>query len=156
MSQSRQPRLPLLDRLLDQPADWRPTQVQAIDLLRAAVRRDLEDLLNARRRRLPLPSGLALLPLSPLGYGIPDPTAGSFTDEASRTALVEDVERTIRQFEPRLDRVSVTLTDSGGELLDRSLHLRVEALLRTDPLPEQVAFETIVHAASLNVTVRDS
>jgi type VI secretion system protein ImpF len=154
MSASHQLRLPLLDRLLDQQADWRPTQAQAIDVLRAAVRRDLEDLLNARRRRLPLPSGLAGLPLSPLGYGIPDPTAGSFTDETSRAALVEEVERTIRLFEPRLTRVSVTLMDSGGELLDRSLHLRVDALLRTDPLPEEVAFETIVHAATLDVTVR--
>src|SRR4051812_37660853 len=59
-------RLPLLDRLLDAdpaaPVDPPVTVQYAVELLRQAVRRDLETLLNARRRRVPLPAGLAALP----------------------------------------------------------------------------------------------
>lgn len=64
-------RLPLLDRLLDTETEL--SRDAAVEVLRAAVRRDMEALLNARRRRLPLPPGLTELVVSPLGYGVPDP-----------------------------------------------------------------------------------
>ncbi|MBW8270241.1 type VI secretion system baseplate subunit TssE [Caldovatus aquaticus] len=152
-------RLPLLDRLLDAdpdaPRDPPLTAGYALDLLRAAVRRDLEALLNARRRRLPTPPGLTELPASPLGYGVPDPTAGSFTQEERRAALAREIEVAIRRFEPRLAHVSVQLRKLDRELLDRSLRIRIDAVLRTDPVPEQVTFETVVRPTTLDVTVRE-
>ncbi len=156
-------RLPLLDRLLDSdpdaPRDPPQTTQLAIDRLRQAVRRDMEALLNARRRRRPLPPGLVELRTSPLGYGIPDPTAGSFTEEERRQALAAEVEAALRRFEPRLAAVRVTLAKlprDRPELMDRTLRIKVEAVLRSDPLPEQVTFETMLRPVTLDVAVRDS
>ncbi len=152
-------RLPLLDRLIDAdpdaPRDPPLTSAFALDVLHAAVRRDLEALLNARRRRLPPPAGLTELPASPVGYGVPDPTAGSFTQEERRAALAREVEAAIRRFEPRLSHVSVQLQKLDRELIDRSLRVRIDAILRTDPVPEQVSFETVVRPTTLDVTVRE-
>ncbi len=157
-------RLPLFDRLLDAdpdaPRDPPLTSQLAVETLRVAVRRDLEALLNARLRRVPLPGNLVELPRSPLGYGVPDPTAGSFTQEEKREALAAEVEATIRRFEPRLTAVHVTLAklprEQRGELLDRSLKLRIDAVLRTDPIPEQVSFETVLRPVTLDVAVREA
>jgi type VI secretion system protein ImpF len=152
-------RLPLLDRLLDAdpdaPADPPLSQGMAIEVLRAAVRRDIEALLNARRRRLTPPAGYVELPLSPVGYGVPDPTAGSFTEEQRRIAVAREVEATIRRFEPRLTQVRVQLRNSEREAIDRVLRLRIEAVLRTDPVPEQISFETVVRPTTLDVAVRE-
>lgn len=156
-------RLPLLDRLLDAdpaaPVDPPVTVPYAVEMLRQAVRRDLETLLNARRRRVPLPAGLSALPTSPMGYGIPDPTAGSFTEDERREALAAEVEAAVRRFEPRLTNVRVSLAKAPkdkGELIDRTLRLRVEAVLRSDPLPEQITFETHLRPVTLDVAVRES
>lgn len=153
-------RLPLLDRLLDAddtaaPA-LPPSHSEAVEALRSAVRRDLEALLNARRHRMPLARHLEALQISPLGYGVPDPTAGSFTDQDRRQALARDVEITVKLFEPRLTNVRVTLSKLDPELFDRTLRVRIEALLRTDPVPEPVAFETLVRPSTLDVSVRPS
>jgi type VI secretion system protein ImpF len=151
-------RLPLLDRLLDAdpgaPADPPLTASVALDTLRAAVRRDLEALLNARRRRWPLPEGLAELPASPLGYGIPDATSGAYAYPERRKALAEEVERVIRRFEPRLMNVHVELRDQGNPL-DRTLRLKVDAVLRADPVPEHIAFETVVEPVNHEVRVAE-
>ena len=156
-------RLPLLDRLLDAdpgaPVDPAVTPHYAVDLLRQAVRRDLETLLNARRRRLPPPAGLTALAVSPVGYGIPDPTAGSFTEDDRREALAAEVEAAIRRFEPRLANVRVTLAKPSRErpdLPDRTLRLRVDAVLRADPVPEQISFETLLRPVTLDVSVRET
>ena len=152
-------RLPLLDRLLDadpdSPRDPPLSQSLAVDLLRTAVRRDLEALLNARRRRLPPPQGFTELPMSPIGYGVPDPTAGSFTEEERRAALSREIQATITRFEPRLTGVKVQLHKSEGESIDRVLRLRIEAVLRTDPVPDHISFETLVRPTTLDVAVRE-
>lgn len=151
-------RMPLLDRLMDDRPDRleeEPLKLsEATDKLRAAVRRDLEALLNARRRRWPLPATAPELALSPLGYGIPDATAGSYALPERREALALEVERMIRRFEPRLLSVKVTLRDSGQEL-DRTLRLRVDAVLRAEPMPEPISFETLIEAVSHEVRVAD-
>lgn len=150
--------LPLLDRLLDaQPgADAAvPTAAQALEQLRAAVRRDLEALLNARRRRRPLPPLLAELPSSLVNYGIPDPVSGTYAVPELRAALTREIEATIRRFEPRLASVSVDLVDDTDGL-GGVLRMKVEAVLRADPVPEQVSFETLLEPVSRDVTVREA
>ena len=153
-------RLPLLDRLLDadpgSPRDPPLSQSLAIEQLRVAVRRDIEALLNARRRRLPPDPGLDELPLSPVGYGVPDPTAGSFTEEERRAAISREIQATIARFEPRLTNIKVQLHKAEREALDRVLRLRIEAVLRTDPVPEHISFETLVRPTTLDVAVRES
>lgn len=144
-------RLPLLDRLLD--TDPGSTPREALDTLHIAVRRDLEALLNARRRRWPLPDSAPELVTSPLGYGIPDATSGSYALPERREELALEVERIIRRFEPRLLSVRVQLRDTGE--LDRTLRLKVDAVLRTDPIPEPISFETVIEAVSHEVIVTE-
>ncbi|RVT98824.1 type VI secretion system baseplate subunit TssE [Rhodovarius crocodyli] len=150
-------RLPLLDRLIadadDDSAMPRSPQ-EAVEALRKAVRRDLEALLNARRRRWPLPETAPELITSPLNYGIPDATSGSYALQEKREALAAEVEATIRRYEPRLRGVKVRIDDSGGDL-ERRLKLRVDAVLRSDPVPEPVSFETVIEAVSHEVRVAD-
>lgn len=155
---SQRVRLPLLDRLLDaDPSAARDAPVTpaiALETLRAAVRRDLEALLNARRRRWPLPVTTPELAASPLGYGIPDATSGAYAMAHRREELAIEVERIIRRFEPRLLSVRVTLRESADEL-DRTLRLKVDAVLRTDPIPEPISFETVIEAVSHEVRVSE-
>jgi type VI secretion system protein ImpF len=149
-------RIPLLDRLLDSDASEGPpiTASMALEVLRAAVRRDLEALLNARRRRHPLPAVHPELLASPLNYGIPDATSGAYAVPERRAALAREVEATIRRFEPRLMDVRVELVGTQDEL-SRALRLKVNAVLRADPVPEPVSFETLLEPVSRDVSVQE-
>jgi type VI secretion system protein ImpF len=151
--------LPLLERLVDDAPDRdRDPPVaatEAMQHLRQSVRRELEALLNARRRWKSPPRGLAELPGSPIGYGIPDFAAGVFNNQGERDRLRLEIEATIRRFEPRFLSVRVHLSDDA-QRLDASLRLRIEAVLHADPAPEQVTFDTIVDTVNDNVRVRDN
>lgn len=151
--------LPLLDRLLDaHPRDLDgapPSAAESLERLRAAVLRDLEALLNARRRRLPLPDDLPELATSIAGYGIPDPAAGAYLVPEIRAALAAEVETTIRRFEPRLMRVAVALV-ADENALGGTLRLKVEAVLRAEPVPEPVSFETLLEPITRDVVVREA
>lgn len=149
--------LPLLDRLLDDaPEEQREAALspaEAIGILRRAVRRDLEALLNARRRWRSWPASLAELDTSPIGFGIPDFAAGAFNEPRRREGLRAEIENTIRRFEPRFSNVRVSIIE-GENRLEPVLRLRIEALLHADPAPEPVAFDTLVDATTADVTVR--
>ena len=150
-------RLPLLDRLMDpepdRAADAPLSAAESVERLRRSVHRDLEALLNARRPWRSVPDSTPALRLSPLGYGIPDFTAGAFNDRRQRDALRAEVEETIRRFEPRLTQVQVQLADDG-DLLRSTLRLRIDALLRVDPAPEPIVFDTVVDTTTADVTLR--
>jgi type VI secretion system protein ImpF len=151
--------LPLLDRLLDaEPGAAEPppmSAAEALERLHAAVRRDLEALLNARRRRRPLPALQAELPTSLLNYGIPDPASGAYAVPELREALAREIESTIRRFEPRLTKVSVALVEHTDDL-GGILKLKVDAVLRAEPVPEPVSFETLLEPVTRDVTVREA
>ena len=151
--------LPLLDRLIDDAPDAERdppmSTIEAMDALRRSVRRDLEALLNARRRWQSWPASLRNLESSPVGFGVPDFTSGAFGDPRRRETLRLDIERTIRRFEPRLASVRVTLTDAGAGL-ESTLRLRIEALMHADPAPEPVAFDTVLDATTSDVVVKQA
>jgi type VI secretion system protein ImpF len=150
-------RLPLLDRLLnddsDETDDGRTPNALAVETLRDAVLRDVDALLNARRRRRPLPANLTELPRSSVGFGVPDPAAGCFTDPERRSALKREIELALSLFEPRLTSIVISLPPATSETFDRTLRLRVEAVLRADPVQEQISFETVLRATTLDVLV---
>jgi len=152
-------RLPLLDRLLDADPDATelpvPSAAEALEHLHRAVRRDLEALLNSRRRRVPLPSHLRELPSSLINYGIPDPGSGAYAVAEMRHALVREVEATIRRFEPRLSQVKVTVLEAEDQL-GGSLRMKVDAVLRADAVEEPVSFETLLEPVTRDVTVRET
>lgn len=146
-----------LDRLLDDAPERerdRPISAgEALAVLRRAVRRDLEALLNAKRRWRSLPSDLGELPTSIAGYGLPDYTSGSMADPGAREAFRAEVERTIRRFEPRFAQVVVQLIPAENPL-DPTLHLRIDGLLHADPAPEPISFDTLVDATSAEIEVK--
>jgi type VI secretion system protein ImpF len=154
-------RLPLLARLCE--AETGPAVAEAsfvstsdaLDALRTAVRRDVEALLNARRRRMPLPAHLRELQTSLLNYGIPDPVSGAFSIPSRRDELIREIERTLQRFEPRLTEITVTLAQEQDEATNL-MRMRVSAVLRADPIPEPVTFETRLETVSRDITVREA
>lgn len=155
--EAARPQLPLLDRLIDDAPevarDPPLSPAEAVALLRRGLRRDVEALLNARRRWRSWPAGYGELALSPIGFGIGDFAAGAFNDRAERERLRRRVEDTVRRFEPRLARVRVVLLDPDNTL-DPTLRLRIEAMLLVDPAPEPVAFDTLIDPVTAEVQVK--
>jgi len=149
--------LSLLDRLIDEEPDkLRDPPMSAADSIAAfrhSLRRDLEALLNSRRRWRSWPQGYSELGVSPVGYGISDFAAGAFNDPRRREWLRSDLEQTIRRFEPRLAHLRVTLIEPK-ERLEARLHLRIDGLLHVEPAPEPIAFDTLVDAATAEVMVK--
>lgn len=158
-SQDQTPRiqLPLLDRLIDDAPDTlreAPLTVgDAENALKASVRRDLEALLNSRRRWRSVPARFSELPSSLLAYGISDFASGAFNEAQQRDRLRSEIEQAIRQFEPRLTGIRVTLVERNDNL-DATLRLQIEAMLRTEPAPEPISFETLVNSATTEVMVK--
>ncbi len=151
--------LPLLDRLMDDAPEREQDRVlsnaEVLEALRASVRRDLQSLLNSRRRWRSWPVGLRELATSPVGYGLPDFASGAFGEATRREALRQEVEATIRRFEPRFVTLKVHLVE-GQDALTGTLRLRIEALLDADPAPEPIGFDTLLDAARDEVTVRET
>ena len=140
----------LLERLTDREphvlAEAAAIHSQSIRELKQSLRRDLEWLLNSRSNPTPIPEGARWLPRSVFAYGMPDITGSSLRSERDRTALLEAIEDVVMAFEPRLTAVTVTLVPT--ETHSRSLHFQIEGLLRTNPAPERVSFDTTLKLAS--------
>jgi type VI secretion system protein ImpF len=149
--------LPLLDRLMDDAPDTAHdaplSSGEVENTLRLSVRRDLEALLNSRQRWRSWPAGYSELGTSLVGYGIPDFTSGAFNEPQQRERLCASIEWAIRTFEPRLTAVRVTLIERP-DALDSTLRLRIDGILRTEPGPEPIAFDTFVDSATTEVQVK--
>jgi type VI secretion system protein ImpF len=149
--------LPLLDRLIDEaPEAEHDTPIspgEAIAILRRSVRRDVEALLNSRRRWRSWQAAFKEIAVSPLNFGIPDCSGGRFHGSAEQEALRREIEDTIRRFEPRFRSVRVRLTPPGDRP-DTTLRLRIDAVLHAEPAPEPIAFDTTVDPATADVLVR--
>ena len=146
----------VLDRLIDTnpelSRDPPPTRGHHMAMLRASVRRDIEALLNTRRRCLGWPAGLSELERSTIGYGIPDFTGANMGAPAQQEAFLREVERTIARFEPRFKRVKVTPRAAVDEL-DRTLRFRIFAEMYAEPAPEPLVFDSVLDPSSRNFTV---
>jgi len=146
----------VLDRLIDleprQSEDSPSTRAQSVRRLRAAVRRDLEWLLNTRRNPDAAPESLAELSQSVYNYGLPDFSAVSLNSPKDRDWLLVEVERTVALFEPRLKDVRVTLLETEG--FQRILHFQIDGMLQMDPAPEQVSFDTILQLTNGEYQIR--
>jgi type VI secretion system protein ImpF len=155
-----QPLIPsVLDRLLDDdpsaPHDTQKTRTQVLRELRASVRRDLENLLNTRINWSTWPEHLTELETSLANYGLPDFSSSSMGSADQREAFRELIEDTLRRYETRFKTVKVTLLDNS-EPLDRTLRLRIDALLHADPDPEPIAFHSLMEPVSQSVQIKES
>jgi type VI secretion system protein ImpF len=148
----------VLDRLLDEvPAQVKgnqPSRRVMVTAVKRMVQRDLEWLLNTRRRGLGgVAKELTELKSSLVAYGIPDFTAQDLASDARRKGFARAIETVIRTFEPRLTGVMVTLVDRRQEL-ERRLRFRIEALIRVEPGAEPVIFESLLDPATQSFSIR--
>jgi type VI secretion system protein ImpF len=148
----------VLDRLLDDEPDQKEERPkppsQALRDLRAAVMRDVSALLNTRRRWPPPPPELTELIPSVEDYGIPDLTGAELGNPAARDEFRRLIEETIRRYEPRFRRVRVELVEAA-EKGDRTLRLRVDALMHADPVPEQLVFDSVLDPVQGSLEVEE-
>ncbi|MBY0514697.1 MAG: type VI secretion system baseplate subunit TssE [Gemmataceae bacterium] len=155
---SDQPLVPsVLDRLLDDSPETTTEAPRNRALLlremKQAVRRDLENLLNTRRRTKPVPDVLTEAAESLVTYGIPDFSGTGPGSEEAREAFARQIEAIIRAHEPRLVRVAVELA-ATPDPADRTLRFRIDALLRADPAPEPVIFDSTLEPATTQFSLR--
>lgn len=147
----------LIDRLIDRDpmstTESRMTLAQSVSEFKQSVRRDVEWLLNTRRIPEPAPDSMVELEHSLYEYGLPDITSLSADSPEVRTQLVRRIEEAITLFEPRLADVKITVTDTG-EGGTRQLRFLIEGMLRMEPNPEQVAFDTILDTTKCNFEVK--
>jgi type VI secretion system protein ImpF len=152
---------PLLTSVLDRLLDDEPGlthepprgRSQALRELKQVVRRDLENLLNTRQSFLAWAPALKELEQSLLNYGLPDFTATGLGSAREREEFCRTLQAVLRRCEPRFKAVSVRLLESTGPL-DRTLRFRIDALLRLDPAPEPIVFDSMLEPASATFTVK--
>jgi len=150
----------VLDRLIDRdPANQTEpplTRAQSVRLLRAAVRRDVEWLLNSRRNPEAAGPEYEYLERSLFNYGLPDISSLHWSSAKDRARLAGMLETAIEYFEPRLDRVRVIALDAGSAGSIQVLRFQIEAMLKMDPSPEHISFDTTLQLASARNLAREN
>jgi type VI secretion system protein ImpF len=147
----------LLDRLLDdEPGETRDSashRAHDVRALKRSVARDLETLLNTRQESLDeVPESLEEVRRSLVVYGLPDFTASSLMSPRDRGRIRRALEDAIAAFEPRLERVRITLEDPAPN--ERAMRFRVEGWLRVEPAPAPVAFDTVLQLTTREYVVQ--
>ena len=153
-----QPLVPsVLDRLLNDEPDLQressKSRNQILREMKQSVRRDLENLLNTRRRCASWPENLTELDRSLVSYGIPDVTGAGLGSDRSRVEFCRTIEAVIRACEPRFKSVKVRPLQNADKL-DRTLRFRIDALLIADPAPEPVVFDSALEPGTGNFAVK--
>ena len=142
----------VLDRLIDteplQSGDGTLTWGESVRRLRAAVMRDVEWLLNTRRVIQPAGSHRPQLSSSVYNFGLPDISSRSRDSDETRQALMRQIEECITTFEPRLTAVQVVAREPGGGETKHRLRFTIDALLKMEPDPERVTFDTVLEVTS--------
>ena len=146
----------VLDRLIDlEPRQTREaSRSHAVSLreVKAAIRRDVEWLLNSR----------AFIDAEKLGeeaknsvavFGLPDITGVGAENPDERKNLTSALEQAIRVFEPRFLNPRITMEPPTST--DRALKFRIETLLDVGSAPEPVVFDTVLQLGSGDFAVRE-
>jgi type VI secretion system protein ImpF len=140
----------VIDRLIDyEPGvgDAPMTFNESVAALKASLLRDLDWLLNTRRIAEPAPANFREVQQSLYHYGIPDLTSMGGEKDVQERRLVRGMEEAIRLFEPRLTAVRVQAIETSDPNA-RQWRFSIEALLRMEPNPELVVFDTVLDAMS--------
>jgi len=150
--------LSVLDRLIDTDpknnAEASLTRSESVRRLRAAVRRDIEWLLNSRSIAVPPDAALIELNKSAYVFGLPDISSIQLSSHIEQNKLLASIERAIEIFEPRMKDVRVIpMLDASAKSIQR-LDFRIEGLLLMDPAPEQVSFDTSLDGVNQTYRVK--
>ncbi len=144
----------LLDRLIDlEPESPHERPAEPAELtreFRAGLCRDLTALLNTKRAADAIDRGYEEAAKSLLTFGIPDFTGYNLQKTPDQNLLCRSIERAIRQFEPRLERVEVSIEETGSRR--PIVRLEIAAALRTEA-GQPIVFNTTVHRDSRRIAV---
>ena len=150
--------LSVLDRLIDQEPERKLepplTRAQSLRELKAGLRRDLEWLLNTRRTIEESPPSLKELERSLYNYGLPDISSLYLRSSKDQDTLLKAIRVAINYFEPRLMNIKVTLEPAADDT--RVIRFGIDGLLRMDPAPEHVFFDTMLEPMSGQYQVKGS
>ncbi len=148
--------LSVLDRLIDNDpgssADPPAGRAHSLRQLKAALRRDLEWLLNTRRTPEGIQDTGLNLYRSLFNYGLPDISNLSMQAVSDQNRLLRMMEQTVSLFEPRVKGARVTLETAAGN--SRVLRFLIEGLLKLDPAPERVSFDTLLELTNREYEVK--
>ena len=148
----------VLDRLIDREPERKLepplSRAQSLRELKAALRRDLEWLLNTRRTIEESPASLKELERSLYNYGLPDVSSLYLRSSNDQNTLLKAIRTAINYFEPRLLNIKVALEPAAADA--RVLRFSIEGLLRMDPAPEHVFFDTMLEPMSGQYQVKGS
>jgi len=138
--------LSVLDRLIDhdpkRSSEVPLTRPQSLRELKAAIKRDLEWLLNTRRTIEPSPEEDRETARSVYHYGFADLSSRSVLSSKDHNDLAREMESVIAVFEPRLKRAKVRMEKVEGSY--HALRFVIEGMLCMDPAPEPVRFDTVL------------
>jgi type VI secretion system protein ImpF len=141
----------VLDRLME-VEDWPATRAQSLRYFREALKRDVEWLLNTRRPPIENIAKFERARATIVNYGLSDITALGLSSASDQKRLRKALEECLREFEPRLTDVVVTLQESQSA--DRRLRFHVQGLMRINPAPEEISFDTVLELSSGEYTVK--
>ena len=134
----------ILDRLIDKdPQVSREAvsqQLADVRALKQSVTRDVENLLNTRRKIFPVPETLKEVNNSLFMYGLPDFSSLNPRSPQVKQMIRRDVEQTIAKFERRIKNVKVHLELS--DKMEQRIRFRITGILQMDPISEPVTFDT--------------
>jgi type VI secretion system protein ImpF len=143
----------ILDRLtdFDPQLERRSGYWQDVRDLKASVCRDLAALLNTRRAEEDFDPVFEEAANSLLTFGVLDFTGYNLKNGIEQEQLRRSMERSIRLFEPRLSRVTVSL--EAPDPVRPLLRFQISGLLRIHPALEPVVFDATVHRDSRRIAV---
>jgi type VI secretion system protein ImpF len=141
----------VLDRLTD-IEDWPATRAQSLRYFREALKRDVEWLLNTRRPPIENIAKYERAKATMVNYGLSDIASLGLSSASDQKRLRKGIEQCLHEFEPRLSDVVVTLEES--QTADRRLRFHVQGLMRINPAPEEISFDTVLELSSGEYTVK--
>ena len=147
--------LSIVDRLTDLEPDskveGRSSYWEEMRELKAAVCRDLAALFNTRRAEQDFDPGYEEATHSLLTFGVSDFTSFNLKNGIEQERVRRSIEQAIRQFEPRLARVTVSLEQPDP--LRPMLKFQIDAMLRIGPNSEAVLFDATLYRDSRRIAV---
>lgn len=144
----------LIDRLIEHPESGRGDEAFSVARLREGLRRDLQALLNTRRRMLSWREEWEELDRSLVNYGLSDFTNDSLASIDFRAEFIDHVESVVRRLEPRISAFDVSLLNNPDPL-DRTLRFRITGVVVLGSERQELAFDSHVDPVTGGVVMRD-
>jgi type VI secretion system protein ImpF len=145
----------ILDRLIDLDPDSKqdslPNPWEQKREFDTSLCRDLAAILNTRRAEEDFPARYEEATNSLLSFGVTDFTSFDLKSGLEQERVRLSIERAIRKFEPRLERVTVSIEEPDP--LKPVLQFQIAALLRVEADAEPVMFDVTLQRESRRLAV---